>query len=147
MHPFEASVVLFDFSDPRAVAAWSPIDDRVMGGISRSRLRHDSAGHAVFEGVVSLEQKGGFASVRSQSGPWGLAGAQACVLTVRGAGQRFKLSLLVDDGFDGVNYQATFTPSGADWQVQRLPVAGFKARATLNKARLRAIQYAIGARQ
>ena len=57
--------VLFDFSAPTAADAWSAIDDRVMGGVSRSRLRHDTAGHAVFEGEVSLAQNGGFASVRS----------------------------------------------------------------------------------
>ena len=58
-------IELFDFSDPRAAEAWRAIDDRVMGGVSRSRLRHDRAGHAVFEGDVSLERNGGFASVRS----------------------------------------------------------------------------------
>ncbi len=86
------------------------IDDRVMGGISRSRLRHDPAGHAVFEGQVSLERNGGFASVRSSPGARGKPGAAACVIEVRGDGKQFKLSLLTDDGFDSLNYQAGFTP-------------------------------------
>jgi hypothetical protein len=55
---------LFDFTDPSATSAWHAIDDREMGGISRSTLPHDPAGHAAFEGTVSLEQNGGFASVR-----------------------------------------------------------------------------------
>lgn len=67
--------LLFDFTDPSAANAWHAIDDRVMGGISRSTLRHDPAGHAVFEGTVSLERNGGFASVRSSSGERGLPGA------------------------------------------------------------------------
>lgn len=46
----------------RRMNDWAAIDDRVMGGISRGRLRHDAAGHAVFEGNVSLERNGGFAS-------------------------------------------------------------------------------------
>ena len=46
--------LLFDFTDPLAVTAWSAIGDRVMGGLSNSRLRYDAAGHAVFEGEVSL---------------------------------------------------------------------------------------------
>lgn len=50
---------LFDFTDPSAASAWQAIDDRVMGGISRSTLRHDPAGHAVFEGTVSLARNGG----------------------------------------------------------------------------------------
>ena len=75
---------LFDFSDPSAANAWHAIDDRVMGGISRSTLRHDPAGHAVFEGTVSLEQNGGFASVRSSPDERGLPGAEACLIELRG---------------------------------------------------------------
>lgn len=44
----------------KAASARHAIDDRVMGGISRSTLRHDPAGHAVFEGAVSMERNGGF---------------------------------------------------------------------------------------
>ena len=58
--------LLFDFGDPAAVTEWNAIDDRVMGGVSGSRLRHDPTGHAVFEGSVSLERNGGFASIRSR---------------------------------------------------------------------------------
>lgn len=118
---------LFDFSDPAIVNDWAPIDDRVMGGGSRSRLRHDPAGHAVFEGTVSLERNGGFASVRSRPAARGLPGATACVIEIRVDNRQFKLSLLTDDGFDSVNYQASFTPSGTDWQTLRLPLAKFRA--------------------
>ena len=34
---------------------WELLSDRVMGGVSSSRLRHDPAGHAIFEGNVSLD--------------------------------------------------------------------------------------------
>ena len=71
---------LFDFTDPNAASAWHAIDDRVMGGISRSTLRHDPAGHAVFEGTVSLERNGGFASMRSSPGERGLAAAGTCLI-------------------------------------------------------------------
>jgi hypothetical protein len=120
-------LVLFDFTHPAAVAAWAPVDDRVMGGVSWSRLRHDPAGHAVFEGRVSLEQGGGFASVRCAPGARGRPGARACVLEVRGAGPVFKLTLRVDDGFDGPTWQARFAPAGGTWQTLRLPLAHFVA--------------------
>lgn len=120
-------IELFDFSDPRAAEAWRPIDDRVMGGVSHSRLRHDRAGHAVFEGDVSLERNGGFASVRSSPGVRGQAGATACLIEARGDPKQFKLSLLTDDGFDSVNYQASFTTMGHDWQTISLPISAFRA--------------------
>jgi hypothetical protein len=59
------SKVLFNFADPNAANGWRAIHDRVMGGVSRSTLRHDPEGNAVFQETVSLERNGGFASVRS----------------------------------------------------------------------------------
>jgi len=119
---------LFDFNaDPSAAESWRAIDDRVMGGRSRSRLRPDPAGHAVFEGEVSLQSNGGFASVRSSPGNRGQPGATACLIEVRGEAKQFKLSLLTDDGFDSLNYQAAFTTTVSDWQTLRLPLAAFRA--------------------
>ena len=147
---------LFDFTDPSAANAWHAIDDRVMGGISRSTLRHDPAGHAVFEGTVSLEQNGGFASVRSSPGERGLSGAGTCLIELRGDNKEFKLSLLTDDGFDSLNYQASFTPKGTDWQTLHLPLADFRASfrgrevtdaPPLAPARIRQVGLMIAARQ
>jgi len=149
-------IELFDFSDPRSVDAWRAIDDRVMGGVSRSRLRHDPAGHAVFEGEVSLAQNGGFASVRSGPGERGQAGATNCLVEVRGDGRQFKLSLLTDDDFASVNYQASFTPDGEDWQTISLPLAVFRASfrgrdvpgaPALDPARIRQVGLMIAGRQ
>ena len=77
-----------------------------MGGVSRSALRFDSAGHALFAGTVSADNNGGFASVRSawrRMRPAGSAtrGRQrgldagdrdAIELEVRGDGRRHKLA-------------------------------------------------------
>jgi hypothetical protein len=150
------TTVLFDFRDPTAVNDWSAIDDRVMGGISRSRLHHDRAGHAVFEGIVSLDRNGGFASVRSSPGDRGRPGAEACLIYVRGDNKQFKLSLLTDDGFDSLNYQCGFAPDGADWQTIRLALtefrASFRGRVSpgappLDPARIRQVGLMIAARQ
>ena len=150
------TLLLFDFSDPAIVNDWAPIDDRVMGGISRSRLRHDPAGYADFEGTVSLERNGGFASVRSSPAARGLPGAAACLIELRGDNKQFKLSLLTDDGFDSLNYQASFTPSGTDWQSLRLPLTAFRASfrgrevpgaPPLDPARIRQVGLMIAARQ
>ncbi len=116
---------LFRFDTAGSVADFSPIDDRVMGGRSASRLRHDPAGHAVFEGAVSLADGGGFASVRSRPLPLGDAQAVTCRIEVRGDGKSYKLNLRTDDLFDGVTYQALFEPVPGEWTVLRLPLASF----------------------
>ena len=121
--------LLFDFAAPRAVQGWRAIDDRVMGGVSRSRLRADAQGHAVFEGEVRLERGGGFASVRSPAGAFGVADASEVVVEARGSGGPFKLALFVDDGFDSPAWQCVLDPApGPAWQRLHLPLAAFEAR-------------------
>ena len=117
--------VLFDFSDPASVALWSPIDDGVMGGLSRSHLRHDAAGHAVFAGHVSFENNGGFASVRSLPALHDLAGCDAFVIRVRGDGRRYKFTARIDRSFDSAIYQSVFQTKKGEWEEHRLPMKNF----------------------
>ena len=120
--------ILYRFDQPEATAPWQAIDDRVMCGVSASRMRHDPAGHGVFSGEVSLENNGGFASVRAPvRPPEAAAGASACLLEVRGDGRRYKLNLRTDDNFDGVTHQAGFAPPAGEWAWVRLPLADFVA--------------------
>ena len=118
---------LFAFSSAESVAAWSATDDRVMGGISRSRMRFDSAGHALFEGVMSLEQNGGFASVRALSKAPPIANVTHYLVEVRGDGKRYKLNIRTSGRFDAVSYQATFATVADTWAVVALPVNSFVA--------------------
>jgi len=150
------SLALFDFREPSNVSDWTAIDDRVMGGVSRSGLRRDPAGHAVFEGTVSLERNGGFASVRSSSAARGKPGAEHCALEVRGSGKHYKLTLITDDNFDTLNYQAEFTPDERGWQTIRLPIGSFRATfrgrevsgaPALDPARIRQVGLMIAGRQ
>jgi hypothetical protein len=117
--------VLFDFADPAAAALWSPINDGVMGGVSSSLLRPDTAGHAVFAGHVSFENNGGFASVRCRPCDLGRECVVAYLLEVRGDGKRYKLNLRTDNGFDGINYQLRFDPPAGAWTRCRLASADF----------------------
>jgi hypothetical protein len=117
---------LFLFDCPEAVSAWSAIDDRVMGGVSRSALRFDPAGHAVFSGQVAPDNNGGFASVRASVSPLAAGDIDAIELVVRGDGRRYKLNLRIDHGFDGVNYQAAFAPPAGIWTRQELALADFQ---------------------
>jgi len=86
----------------------------------------------------------------------GLPGAKACLIELRGDNKQFKLSLLTDDGFDSLNYQASFTPRDANWQTLHLPLADFRASfrgrevtgaPPLAPARIRQVGLMIAARQ
>ena len=120
-------LVLFDFADPVAAAAFAPIDDVVMGGRSWSRATPVD-GALRFEGEVSLEQGGGFASVRSRPRRADLSAFAGLVLSVRGDGRRYQVNLRTDEAFDGVTWQASLDlPAGA-WRTVTLPFAAFAPR-------------------
>lgn len=118
-------VKLLDFSSPTAVLSWRAIDDRVMGGASSSRLCHHVDGYAVFQGEVSFDNGGGFASVRDEQFRIESPAVRALQIKVRGDGKRYKLNLRMDDGFDGVSYQAPFQPPAGQWSVIRLEFEHF----------------------
>ena len=114
---------LLDFSSPDVVQTFRVVNDVVMGGVSTSRLRSTDDG-MVFEGVLSLENNGGFASFR---GPVRFSEEPAALLvTVRGDGQRYKLTLKVDDSPSTPQYQAAFD-APRDWQTLRFEAAKFAA--------------------
>jgi hypothetical protein len=52
-----------DFTNPNTMRDCKIVNDSVMGGVSQSTLRQDTHG-LFFEGQVSLENNGGFASMR-----------------------------------------------------------------------------------
>jgi monofunctional biosynthetic peptidoglycan transglycosylase len=121
------ATTLLDFDDEADAALWRPVDDVVMGGVSRSAFDVAVPGVARFRGNVSLENFGGFASVRTAPHHWDTAGATAFVLRVRGDGKQYKFTLRTGDGFDGIQYQARFQPPAGEWTDVHLPVESFVA--------------------
>jgi monofunctional biosynthetic peptidoglycan transglycosylase len=114
-----------DFSDPQAMGRWESVNDVVMGGVSRSRLVATAEGTAVFEGEVSFENQGGFASVRTVPGRYPLEGYEGVALRVRGDGKRYRLRLRTGEGPEGMAYQAGFETRPGEWIVPRLSFSGF----------------------
>lgn len=117
--------ILFDFQAATNSPAWQIVNDDVMGGLSTSQFQIRTNGSAVFSGVVSLKNNGGFASVRSSPVRENLSGADAFVLRVRGDGRRYKFTARTDPGLDAPNYQFTFTTKRGEWEEHRLAFKDF----------------------
>ena len=114
---------LFDFTQA-SKATWQVDNDDVMGGVSTSTF-HITNGVAVFCGELSLENNGGFASVRTLLAQSDLGNASEFVLRVRGDGRRYKFTARTDSSFDGPLYQSSFTTTKGEWQEVRLPLKDF----------------------
>jgi len=120
---------LLDFDDPEEIDWFAPIDDAVMGGVSSSRLVQAAPGVAAFTGTVSLENNGGFASVRSRPRDWGMAGATALVLRLRGDGKTYRVNLRTPNTPSAFRFEAPLDlPAGA-WHEVEVPIASLRAKA------------------
>jgi hypothetical protein len=116
-------ITVCDFSHPTNLT-WRVVNDDVMGGVSTSTF-HVTNQTAIFRGAVSLENNGGFASIRTMPTDLNLAEATEFVLRVRGDGRQYKFTARMNSNFDGALYQSSFATCKDEWQEIRLPFDKF----------------------
>lgn len=56
--------LIFNFEKDSELGNWSTVDDVVMGGRSNGSLSVTDDGHGLFSGTISLDNNGGFSSLR-----------------------------------------------------------------------------------
>ncbi|BAZ43807.1 NADH:ubiquinone oxidoreductase complex I intermediate-associated protein 30 [Chondrocystis sp. NIES-4102] len=103
--------LLFDFTHPNSKLkdTWGAVDDVVMGGVSQSNIRLADR-EAIFSGIVSTDNNGGFASVRTRNlvPPMDLSDYQGIELKVTGDGKRYKFITRCEGKWDGIGYCYSF---------------------------------------
>ena len=114
----QSALVLYDFKKEGNPGGWTVVNDVVMGGRSDAYIKMNREGNAVFSGHVSLENNGGFASVRLRLSPVDVSGFKTLVLRVRGASERYQMRCKTNWG-DPQSYIAWFDTSG-QWQEVRI---------------------------
>jgi len=123
----DKSMTLFSFERNAEVSRWYPINDGVMGGVSDGRLEHTADGALRFFGVVSLENNGGFASVRSRPAVMDLSRYTGVLIRVRGDGKRYALNLETDFQIRAGSYRCKFATEPAKWVELYFPFSDFQA--------------------
>ncbi len=118
---------VIDFGSQQQKYRWRVVNDEVMGGLSRSQLTISSDGFAVFQGTVSLENNGGFASVRTESADFALTGKKGLLLKIKGDGRNYQLRVRTDQRWDGIAYRSTFTTQVGQWTTVKLDFQIFSA--------------------
>jgi uncharacterized protein YbjT (DUF2867 family) len=115
---------LFDFTrlDIDLQQTWGAVDDVVMGGVSSSGMRLVT-GAAMFSGNVSIDNSGGFASVRTRNfnPSLNLSNYQGIELRVKGDGQRYKFFVRTEEQWDGVGYAYSFDTTAGEWTTISIP--------------------------
>ena len=118
---------LYDFTHQETSGVWMIVNDGVMGGISESRLSLDQRGFLVFEGRVSLDYGGGFASVRSILNRLDADPYNGILIRFKGDGKKYQLRLRQGDRMDGVAYFRHFETKTGEWEEVFLPFHSFQA--------------------
>ena len=118
---------LYDFAHQETSGVWMVVNDGVMGGISESRLSLDQQGFLVFEGWVSLDYGGGFASVRSILNRLDADPYDGILIRFKGDGKSYQLRLWQGDRMDGVAYFRHFETKIGEWEEVFLPFNSFQA--------------------
>ncbi|MGM0823862.1 MAG: CIA30 family protein [Pseudomonadota bacterium] len=116
------------FEEAGEAQRWYAVDDGVMGGESHSTFSvSDGAGR--FHGDVSLDNGGGFASVRREPNGFEptLTDAQGIALTVQGDGRTYQLRLKSTSLGDASAYRVKFTPAQDRFETLHFPWHAFEA--------------------
>lgn len=125
--------VIFDFAENVESGNWLVINDGVMGGLSQGELFPGRNGTAVFRGTVSLENNGGFSSVRCNTGKIDVKGYSILELHLKGDGKKYQVRIR-ENSSDYYSYISTFKTSG-EWEKIEILLAemypSFRGR-TLN---------------
>ncbi|MGD1898678.1 MAG: CIA30 family protein [Phormidesmis sp.] len=131
---------VFDFTkESTDLAAWGELDDVVMGGTSKGAFlltqpnRNNNSSNsgltlspmqqAVFTGVISTANSGGFSSVRTQNfqPAFDFSGWTGLQLRVKGDGQRYKFILRNSEDWDSPAYIYGFDTEAGTWVTISVP--------------------------
>ena len=154
--PRTEMTTIFTFDRESDARQWPAINDRVMGGISQGQSEITSNGTLRFSGTVSLENNGGFASIRSRASEWDLSAYDGILMRIRGDGKRYALNLRTDVQLRAGSYRVKFDTKADEWMEIFLPFADFRATSfgvelpdapPLNPRKIRSFGYLISDKQ
>lgn len=117
--------LLLDFGR-NSIRNWGPVNDDVMGGLSRCSIRYGNDG-LNWTGRISLENNGGFSSVRSPWGTWDLSGYGEVTIRCRsteGETQGFNLIMESSRQWFMPFWKGTFEAT-PEWKEITIPFDAF----------------------
>ena len=107
---------------------WQVVNDGVMGGLSQGNLRFSEEGTMVFSGNLSLENNGGFSTVRSGKVDFNLSNDLGLLIRVKGDGRTYEARVDSDARFRGmlVSFAGKFETKKDQWVTIKVPFSSFE---------------------
>lgn len=112
------TLTIFDFNKESNISNWVVIDDVVMGGRSNGSFSLNAEGHGVFEGAVSLENNGGFSSLRYQFEKKPISKFTKICIRLKGDGKKYQLRLKPDTTTQFA--YTTYFQTTNEWQTVKI---------------------------
>jgi len=115
------SQYIIDFGSSSDSQKWTTVVDGVMGGKSTSDLM-ELNNSILFSGEISLENNGGFASLRGVRNYENLSDYSTVEIKYRSIGQDFALRLLKHEAFYLPYFKHGFETTNWDWKTVSIPL-------------------------
>lgn len=108
------SQTIFDFNKKANLKNWRIVDDVVMGGKSSGSIKLNTEGHGVYEGNISLDNNGGFSSLRYNFEKIQIKNATKIILKVKGDGKKYQFRIKSNSN-EYYSYILPFSTTG-EWE-------------------------------
>ncbi len=117
----------FEFKNEKEINSWRIVNDGVMGGLSEGNIKWNKKTNTmIWSGRVSLENNGGFASIRTTPQNYEVGPFKKMVLRVKGDGKVYKFRMRPSGNFDGIAYSLDFETKKDKWAEIDLSTKDFQ---------------------
>ena len=116
--------VIYDFSKNDNLDGWYVVDDGVMGGRSKGKLQIENNDTGLFSGKISLENYGGFSSIRYYTKNIKVKKNKYITMVVKGDNKYYQLRIKSSRNERYVYTYKFFAKNG--WQEVRIPLASME---------------------
>jgi hypothetical protein len=115
-------VIMEDF-DSKNLLNWKIVNDTVMGGRSDATLKVKNNLHGIFNGYLSLQNNGGFSSIRAYYPP-DLTNLKSITIRVKGDGRKYSFRVRGDTS-NWASYTHSFDTVDGEWDEKELKIDDF----------------------
>lgn len=118
-------MAIFNFTSDSDISNWIILDDVVMGGRSDGDFKINTDGHGEYTGQVSIENNGGFSSLRYYFESINTKKYSKFIIRIKGDGKSYQFRVK-DKRNNRYSYIFTFTTT-EDWQTIEIPFSNMQA--------------------